>query len=466
MRISKKFPQIISYISLYILLCSLVFLGCGGGKEYSESDGQAVEAVNCSECHITDIQDTHYQSSILNIYDEDDPDLEVGIAGYMLESELSWAPEGMGYVLRTSTNACAASCHDYHDGNIAINNKWYMSGHADKESEAFAHEFTRGACLLCHSGMGYASYVDSSNTSYPGWTAPTDELYSHIITCNACHDGQGYPSSENKRLRKTGSLTLTSGSGTTYVEDATLDVGDSAACFVCHQGRESGASVYKTIVGYGFDPYDGTDSTMTNKRAVTPHYASAGAMLFSLKGYEFPGKTYSNGIIYHQIALCTGCHMADSSDPELGGHTFNVSHDTKMNIEVCQICHSGLSDFETFRLYERDMDGDGTYETIKDEIEGLKTLLINQLATVSIYYNPDEHPYFFADAAYSDNTPNWTESQFEAAFNLAFVDKEHGAYVHNFKYAAQLLWDSCEILGVTGLGTRPDDTSATDYTTF
>ena len=49
----------------------------------------------------------------------------------------------------------------------------------------------------------------------------------------------------------------------------------------------------------------------------------------------------------------------------------------------------------------------------------------------------------------------WEESQFEAVFNLQFVNKE-GAYIHNFRYTVQLQRDSYEALTGSVLpGVRP-----------
>ncbi|MEW6569957.1 MAG: hypothetical protein AB1390_02095 [Nitrospirota bacterium] len=444
----------------FILSSFLVFLGCGGGEGRKDTHQEPIVSGSCFMCHVNDFADTHYDLTD-----------SAPVEGYVLESAVEWAPEGTGYVLKTGDRACSASCHDYHDGNISINHEWFRSGHADINSEAFASTHIAAPCLRCHSGIGYASYVASSNIAYPGWVPPVTEIYPHHITCNGCHDTLGYPTAENKRLRKAGNVTLTSGRSSTSVQDAILDVGNSASCFTCHQGMESGWSLYKKMKSKGVDPYNANNETMTELDFVNPHYMSAGPMLFSLKGFEFKDKTYSNGIVSHQIILCTGCHMADSADENLGGHTFNISHEGKMNTDACQVCHPGLSDFGTFRLYDRDMDGDGFPENIKEEIEGLKALIIVGLENAGIYYNPHAYPYFFKVASpqiYPNRVTTWKENEIEAAFNLQFVDKEPGAYVHNFRYVVQLLRDSYEALtGELLPGMRPsssDDRPATIYT--
>ncbi len=234
---------------------------------------------------------------------------------------------------------------------------------------------------------------------------------------------------------------------------------------------ESGWSLYKRLKLKGVEPFDDQDQVITGIDVVNPHYMAAGPMLFSMKGFEFKNKTYSNGINLHQLILCTGCHMANSNSDSLGGHTFNVTHEGLMNVEACQGCHPGLNDFETFRLFDRDMDGDGSIETTKEEIEGLKKLIISEFQKAGIYYNPNIYPYFFnvpSPQIFPNRVTTWKESQLEAAFNLLFVDKEPGAYVHNFRYAVQLLRDSYEALtGSPPAGIRPsstDDRMAINYT--
>ncbi|HQT98294.1 MAG TPA: hypothetical protein PK416_10535, partial [Thermodesulfobacteriota bacterium] len=51
--------------------------------------------------------------------------------------------------------------------------------------------------------------------------------------------------------------------------------------------------------------------------------------------------------------------------------------------------------------------------------------------------SPFEYPYF---------TNITTVDQLAAAYNYKFVYNDPGAYVHNFRYAAQLLYDSLDKL--------------------
>lgn len=447
-------------ITFGIFIVISFFCGCGGGDGHKDN-GQSTDTstMECSICHGIEIENTHFDLPETNL-----------LEGYVFEKEISWAPGGTGYVLNAGEQACATSCHDYHNGDSSVNKEWLKSGHSDIKSEAFTHNFTRGSCLKCHSGIGFASYVDINNNIYPDWLSPTEEIYAHYITCNACHDAEGYPDHENNRLRKSGNVWFVSGSSATFVQDAIIDAGDSATCFVCHQGTQSGWSLYRTIKSKGIDPYDILDETMTGFSFVDSHYVAAAATLYSLKGFEFKDKAYSNGNILHQTLNCVGCHMSYSEDNDLGGHTFNLSHEGKMNTEFCRTCHPELYDFKNFKIFNRDMDGDSIDETIYDEIEGLKELVISELEKAGIYYNPVAYPYFFnvpAPHIYPNRVTVWKESQIKAAFNLHFIEKEPGVYIHNFKYAVQLLRDSYEALtGMDLKGMRPsssDDRPAVDY---
>jgi len=362
--------------------------------------------------------------------------------------------------------------------DLKINLQWKHSPHGNSEAEPFIHYFTSGACMRCHSGIGYAMYVEGS--AYPAYTAPSTDQFGHQITCNSCHAGTQYASPENRRLRRSGDVTFISGSGATESIEGTITVGNSATCIACHQARESGLTLFKILSGLGVNPYDGSDDPVS-RSFVNSHYRAAGATLFSKKGYEYQGKTYYNGNPFHQTMLCTGCHMAESDDEELGGHSFEVrvasgGINIKENISVCQKCHGAVTSFETIGAL-RDMDGDGALGSVKNEIEGLKTLITQALAAGKscgtlinnqLFYNPGAYPYFFTDTTYTTGAQNWCESQLEAAFNLHMINAEPGVYVHNFRYAVQLLRDSYEDLtGAPLNGVRPSsggDRPATIYT--
>lgn len=106
--------------------------------------------------------------------------------------------------------------------------------------------------------------------------------------------------------------------------------------------------------------------------------------------------------------------MANSSDENFGDHTF------KVDMSICQGCHLDTTIFEARRA----------------TIEELKACVQTELENQGIYYysTGDKGNYFFIasgpHSATNTAANTWKESQYEAAFNLMFVDKEPEAYIH------------------------------------
>jgi hypothetical protein len=535
----KPFPHCVPIL----FLLSALLMNCGGGKEFAETgSSSATAATTCFDCHgntqpidpslekiKADIIDTHYDDwnigrcSIPTDHtcssDDDCPAGEqclsnslatshtTPIEGYVLDncatpSNLpSWA-NGKGYVNRFETcdpinpannkpslAACAASCHSGHNEDRKIQDQWAKSGHAKISAAPFTEAFSnanQGYCMRCHSGIGFANYLDEANTIYPNWVPPsTDDLYPHHITCNACHDGQAYPTDEDNHLRIEGTVQLTSGrsNGPTFVNEGTFYAGKSVVCVTCHQGLESGKSLAEAVkaqVG-SFSSCKTTDCTagITNTVFINPHNFPAAAFLYGFKGFEFQDMTYTSGNPFHQTNGCVGCHMAVSDNQDIGGHTLNMeavnasTGEEEMLIDVCKRCHGPeVTSFPLIGVL-RDMDGDGSPGYPRAEIKNLLKLVEGTLASQSIFYNPDIYPYFFAtnvtaNQNFGTGTRTWTLGQLGAAFNMQLVSRDPGSFVHNFRYAVQLLRDSYQAMngGVALPGTRPstgDDRPAADY---
>jgi hypothetical protein len=120
-------------------------------------------------------------------------------------------------------------------------------------------------------------------------------------------------------------------------------------------------------------------------------------------------------------------------------------------IEVCQQCHGLVDDFEEVGRIA-DLDGDGQAGLAKAELDGLKDRLDEALQARGRFY-ARRFPFFFRTGDPSMQIPpnaneEWTEAELIAAFNLRYVDADEGAYVHNLRYAAQILRDSLEHLAV------------------
>jgi len=319
------------------------------------------------------------------------------------------------------------------------------AGHFAGDTEAFRHwdgeeGNVPGSCSKCHTATGLPQFLKEG--------ANITNKASNGFLCSSCHDEANWPA--NYAITD---VTFPSGAKVSFGENVTANL-----CLVCHQGRESTTSVANALKG--LDP----DTPSDKIRFRNVHYFAAGATLFGteVKGiFEYPNKEYS-GRFAHTANFdnCVACHDAHALQPK---------------VDTCAGCH-GTSDVATIRMNSKeDYDGDGdTTEGLKGEVDGMAEQLyaaIQAYATTKagagIVYDSQAYPYFFLDKdgdgvgdkddkgaslAYNAFTPRLAE----AAYNLQYVMKDPGAFVHNAHYVMQAMYDSIQDLGgdVTKL-TRP-----------
>jgi hypothetical protein len=229
--------------------------------------------------------------------------------------------------------------------------------------------------------------------------------------------------------------------------DIPSEVGNGKICLFCHQGRESGLTVFLGIRGK-VDPYANPDQVIDAAAGVSfinPHYLDSGSLVWSRNAWEYifsgTSQSYSTGIQNHQQLNCAGCHMgkANATDTE-GGHTW------KPKIEVCQQCHGPISAFEEIPA-SADYDGDGRTGTVFEEIgtisedgstgSGLFGQIVAALRARGITYNPGSYPYFFDSTGSQFRA--FTTNTLSASFNLAWAFKSGNCvYWHNSKYVVQI----------------------------
>ena len=403
------------------------------------------------------INDTHYQgiwvtdvANELLVYE-----VPTSKFGYV---DLANTSPNTGMVRADSVDACTASCHGAHEFDLAINLQWFEGAHHPNIEGPIGTTTSRGnevldvpgpanwgavdhgygeGCLRCHTSMGFAEVAPGYGDAVQ---VPADES-DGFITCNGCHDGVNYPTSEDKRLRFY-SVSLFDYQG--QVIRPVNNAGNSAACIYCHQGREDGsrmdddAATYNAgnMAFYMTSP-KGNPVTFRNM-----HYLAAGAVLYAEKGYEYKDLDQYSGEHFHALVGCTGCHMADEPDEEdLGGHTFHMATASTESTTFCKTCHPSNM---TFQLPW------GGGPTPADDISSMLTTL---LGAIEAYDSPDDadttanvkyqtwYPYFNLNSAQA-----WDPPLAKAAFNWQFIKKDPGAYAHNPSYALQLLWDSYEDL--------------------
>ena len=342
------------------------------------------------------------------------------------------------------------------------------------------------ACFQCHNGAASINYLkDIQGTAEASvvWGDAT-------VTCYTCHDTHAEGAGKNVRIpvklsynsRFVDATTNPRGGINKFLDgtDIPSNAGTGIICLFCHQGRESGLTVYRAIrtANSALDPYTdpGTVISASGINFTNPHYLESGAILWSKNAWEYffggTAQEYYSGIPAHQELNCAGCHMTEASPDGLeGGHTFRPS------VETCKQCHGqSITSFASIPAVG-DYDGDGTVETAFEEIGTLGDAVLGDsglfgrvkaaLAAQGITYNPDSYPYFFNDAGGSFTA--WTTNTLSAAFNLSYFFKSGGCVpYHNAFYGAQILQDSLRALGVdtTSHFRGPTNRTATDYRTI
>jgi len=344
---------------------------------------------------------------------------------------------------------------------IPYQEQWESSAHNAVDTEAFRHWDAEDpaevptTCAKCHSTTGYQDFLgaDGSEANKVDAAVPAKEVQG--VQCIACHN----PVATNlNSVAFPGFETNEAGEPVQYVVEG---FGDASRCLVCHQGRESKASVDAQIARFNAEDPDAVVAPIKDDQGKDVffgfrniHYYAAAATLYGTEvkgGYEYEGtpdapKLYDAKFDHVEGRdTCIGCH-----DP----------HTLKVKVEECATCHGdgvlaegGLQNIREPQASAWDYDGDGNLEEgMFYEIQGLQESLLAEIqkyaegtAGAPITYDAATHPYFLgADGkAYA----NWTPRLLKAAYNYQVSVKDPGAFAHGNKYIVQLLYDSIEDLG-------------------
>jgi hypothetical protein len=294
--------------------------------------------------------------------------------------------------------------------------QWERSGHADEASRSFTYPIgpTRAACVLCHSGV---AFIDAANGEE---TLRTDM---QIHSCAVCHDP--HEDVNPAQLRVYDAVVLP---GDTAPRTG---LGASATCMTCHNGRRGPSVALQE----------------------TPHYSPVAEVLLGVNGITY-GVNVPNSA-HAVLTGCTDCHMAPTpgnihdtvhteGEDAVGGHTFAMAvHDPTHpdfgfeNVaNGCNTtgCHDANPLASLNPLAAGDYDGDGSVESVQDEVQGLLDLVVTTLEAKGVV-RLASRPYWNYDAVAAEDV----ESARNAVWNYSLVATEGSLGIHNTGYSVGLL---------------------------
>ena len=312
-----------------------------------------------------------------------------------------------------------AQCHD----EPWRHNKYSEYEHSAHAEAIWSSSFSQGAssqnnslgnCIRCHDAVGYVNFTKGLTTNTTGMLAAD-----HVaITCQACHDPHGNTNTASLRFTPAGSDTL--GNGVQY----TLG-GVGQTCMNCHKSRRNAVTYAPS----------GTLSSHWG-----PHHSVQTDNLLGDNAVDFGTPFISGSHKYAVQDACVTCHMvatADTGTPnrdKVGGHTFKL-HNEETGYDhttACTSCHGPKSSFEAFEAVF-DYDGDGTIESVRQEVAGLERLLRIWLPPVSI------------DSI--DYTMITSLNQRKAYYNYQVIAYDGSGGMHNTKFAIDVLTKSILAIG-------------------
>ena len=342
---------------------------------------------------------------------------------------------------RIDKTFAAGDCGQCHDSpNTHIKNaEWNNSIHA-RTTRTPSGSGSRIACVRCHTGPGFADYVENlgSTNAYV-----TNTVY-EAITCQACHDP--HDASNPYQLRTGTTVPLADG---TVVTNA----GSGGFCFNCHTSRNGS---YTNSI----ENYQQGKQTWNGGTGFGVHDSPQADMLEGVNAFTY-GKTIPSSAHRSSITnTCAGCHMQTvaMTDPaflQAGGHTFHMTYNTYMTngstivtntldkVTVCVQCHGKIDSFDMVRA---DYNGDGVTEGVQTEVQNLLNKLSTMLPNSTYVTNGN----YVADGLVKSpsSKTNWPSKFLKASYNWQFVNNDGSKGVHNVAYAVGLL--KASIADLTG----------------
>jgi hypothetical protein len=340
------------------------------------------------------------------------------------------APTAISY---GQTSVLPKACLDCHGSEakysvLGTRTQYLTSGHSTIGNASYANSED---CQGCHTNEGFIERAKTGKVDPKKVIANPSAI--GCFTCHAPHE------SGNFSLRKTSAVTLTNG--------AKFDRGRGNLCANCHMARRTAKAEVR--------------ARAIPSESWGAHHGPQADMLSGTNAYEHPGKKYSNSA--HAVlpqADCVTCHMTQpnrrySLTPAIGGHSFRIAGEVHerptVNTAGCLSsgCHSEIKQLKEAPFVDRrapaDYDGNGTVETIQQEVKGLYERIINDKGTGLL--QTMNNPLYDAKGHFIENNKTQYPVEVVAAlYNYKFVQEDGSKGIHNTAYAVQLLMDSIKAL--------------------
>ena len=250
------------------------------------------------------------------------------------------------------------------------------------------------------------------------------------VSCNTCHDSHRTFDFENDgpdyALRNPDPSSLV------LAPSIILDFGDASNnCITCHQPRNS----------YPIPALNAEGTYQVTSTRFGPHHSPQSTMLEGILGAEIPGNEAYDaaGSAGHRTgSSCVQCHMAESEDPELGGHSWTPVD------AVCTQCHPPLdaasgveADLITLLALLNNVEGQAVLledgSPVFDE-NGDLIPVPGETVTGILLPNGRSQYGIFSDVAAM------------AAWNYKTVEEDQSRGIHNPNYTKALLKNSIQAL--------------------
>ena len=337
--------------------------------------------------------------------------------------------DGVDGVDGADGTASCVSCHS-NTAREPILAGFAVSAHASG-SVGFAEG--RIGCAQCHGEEGFIDFIETGQALGPAGDGSIP-YEGTTIACSTCHSSHRSFDFENDgpdyALRNPDPTDLV------LAPSITLDFGDSSNnCISCHQPRDS----------YEIPTTSSNGLYVVTSTRFGPHHGPQATVLEGILGAEISGSLAypARASAAHRTgASCVQCHMGESTDPEIGGHSWTP-------IEAnCIECHGAVpgeangfsADMATLKAllgqvvgeeYQQDADGNPVFDADGNPV-GNGVPVIGIIVDVP---GPDR-----------SNTGIFSDVAAQAAWNYKTALEDQSRGIHNPEYTKALLKNSIEAL--------------------